>query len=105
MPYSAYSGLELLDSAVVVLDHELRIVYLNPAAESLFELAIRSTLGQTLEQAFPSGWQGVDALRQPRPSQQHQFHRARSEAAHPSYNELHLICNATRRSKRPTPPC
>ena len=23
MPYSAYSGLELLDSAVVVLDHEL----------------------------------------------------------------------------------
>ncbi len=95
MPYSAYSGLELLDSAVVVLDHELRIVYLNPAAESLFELAIRSTLGQTLEQAFPSGGKALMRSASRAHRNNTSFTEHDLKLLTPSYNELHLICNAT----------
>ena len=43
-----FSGLDLLSSAVVVLDNQELIRYMNPAAENLFAAAQRSWLGHPL---------------------------------------------------------
>ena len=47
---SGLSGLDLLSSAVVVLDARLLIRYLNPAAENLFAVSQRVWLGRPLAQ-------------------------------------------------------
>lgn len=43
-----FSGLDLLSSAVVLVNHELRIVHLNPSAENLFEVSLRRIIGKPL---------------------------------------------------------
>ncbi len=48
----AFSGLDLLASAVVLLDAELRIVYANPAAESMLEQSARALHGQSFIELF-----------------------------------------------------
>jgi two-component system nitrogen regulation sensor histidine kinase GlnL len=45
---SAFSGLDLLSSAVILLDGRLSIRYLNPAAENLFAVSERAWLGRPL---------------------------------------------------------
>jgi two-component system nitrogen regulation sensor histidine kinase GlnL len=54
---SALSGLDLLSSAVVLLDAELRIEYLNPAAENLFASSSLHLRGQPLHRVVgkPAG--------------------------------------------------
>jgi two-component system nitrogen regulation sensor histidine kinase GlnL len=54
---SAYPGLELLATAVLLLDPSLAVVYANPAAENLFELSRRQLVGQPTAALFtdPSG--------------------------------------------------
>ncbi len=44
-PESAAQLLETLNTAVLVLDHRLLLVYLNPAAENLFEISRRQITG------------------------------------------------------------
>jgi two-component system, NtrC family, nitrogen regulation sensor histidine kinase GlnL len=48
-----YSGLEFLSTPVVVLDGDFRVRYLNPSAESLFELNLKNCAGLKLTQALP----------------------------------------------------
>jgi len=43
------SGLDLLPTAVVLVDAQLSVQYLNPAAENLFEMSSKSVSGQPLE--------------------------------------------------------
>jgi len=45
---SAFAGLDLLSSAVILLDGELRVRYCNPAAENLFAMSLRNCLGKQL---------------------------------------------------------
>ncbi len=52
---SAFPGLDLLTTAVVVLDDSLRTVYLNPAAETLFELSQRNVGAQPFAELFADG--------------------------------------------------
>ena len=52
VPTAALAGLDLLATAVIVIDSERRIRYANPAAENLFELSNTAAVGQTLDQAF-----------------------------------------------------
>jgi two-component system nitrogen regulation sensor histidine kinase GlnL len=47
---SGFSGLDLLSSAVILLDGRLLIRHLNPAAENLFAVSQRNWLGQSLAQ-------------------------------------------------------
>jgi two-component system nitrogen regulation sensor histidine kinase GlnL len=47
-----YSGLELLATAVFVLDEKFRVVYINPAAENLFALSATHVAGLPLHQVF-----------------------------------------------------
>jgi two-component system nitrogen regulation sensor histidine kinase GlnL len=47
-PYTAFSGLDLLSSAVVLVDAGLVLRHLNPAAENLFAVSSRQVLGHPL---------------------------------------------------------
>ncbi len=49
-PASAFAGLDLLSSAVILLDAGLVIQYLNPAAENLFAISARHLLRRPLAQ-------------------------------------------------------
>jgi two-component system nitrogen regulation sensor histidine kinase GlnL len=51
---SGLAGLDLLSSAVILLDGELRIRHCNPAAENLFAVSQRTCLGQPLAQLLGS---------------------------------------------------
>ncbi|MGH8742686.1 MAG: nitrogen regulation protein NR(II) [Burkholderiales bacterium] len=53
-----FHGLELLATAVILLDEDLLMQYANPAAENLFELSTRNIEGRSLEQVFD----GADVL-------------------------------------------
>jgi two-component system nitrogen regulation sensor histidine kinase GlnL len=44
--YPSTSLLEVLNTAVLLLDDELNLIYLNPAAENLFEISRRQVIGQ-----------------------------------------------------------
>ncbi|HUL40351.1 MAG TPA: nitrogen regulation protein NR(II) [Burkholderiales bacterium] len=49
---AAFQGLELLAAAVILLDHDLLMIYANPAAENLFELSTRSMTRRSLSDIF-----------------------------------------------------
>ncbi len=48
-----YSGLDLLSTAVLILDQYLALLHANPAAESLFAFSQRNTLGHALQRLLP----------------------------------------------------
>ena len=50
-----FAGLDLLASAVIVLDTEGRINYVNPAAENMLESSQKALVGQTLARVFLNG--------------------------------------------------
>lgn len=49
---AALSGLELLATAVMLVDGKLTVRYVNPAAENLFEFSSASAVGNTLGRLF-----------------------------------------------------
>ena len=52
MAASAFSGLDLLATSVILVDDELRVIYANPAAEDLFSFSLKNVAGQPLTQLF-----------------------------------------------------
>jgi two-component system nitrogen regulation sensor histidine kinase GlnL len=59
----AYPGLELLATAVLLLNVRLDVCYANPAAENLFEMSRRQLLGNPARDLFgdvPSLFQAID---------------------------------------------
>ena len=56
----AQHGLEILATAVLLLDRDRSIVYANPAAENLFELSARHLVGHSPAQVFADA-AGLDA--------------------------------------------
>ena len=52
MSNASFVGLELLATAVVVVDRDLRVSYVNPAAESLLALSGRALRGQRFSELF-----------------------------------------------------
>lgn len=52
MTPAALSGLDLLATAVVLVDAGLAVRYLNPAAENLFEVSSKNVAGQALSELF-----------------------------------------------------
>ena len=47
--FHAFSGLDLLSSAVVLVDSRLIIRHVNPSAENLFAVSSRQLLGHALQ--------------------------------------------------------
>jgi two-component system nitrogen regulation sensor histidine kinase GlnL len=60
-PQSVYAGLDMLASAVVVIDAGGRTVFLNEPAEQLFEISPRSAIGMHFSRMFSNGNQ-IDML-------------------------------------------
>ncbi|MDB5803477.1 MAG: signal transduction histidine kinase, nitrogen specific [Betaproteobacteria bacterium] len=63
---SPYPGLDLLPSAILLLDVEFRINHANPAAEALFESSLRNLRGQPVDRQTQSEELGLlleEALR------------------------------------------
>lgn len=52
MTPAAFSGLELLAAAVVLVDQKLKVHYMNPSAENLFELNMKNVGGLALSALF-----------------------------------------------------
>ena len=59
-----YSGLELLSTAVLLLDESLHVTYANPAAETLFAQGRSHLLGVAFEEALPGNDDFVHRLSQ-----------------------------------------
>jgi two-component system nitrogen regulation sensor histidine kinase GlnL len=59
--FSPWTGLDLLASAVVVLDRDGRIRHLNPVAEQLLGVSVRAIAGQAFSRIFVDG-SAIDAL-------------------------------------------
>ena len=49
---NSFTGLEHLTTAVILLDQDLRVAYLNPSAENLFKLSKKHVAGTPLRQVF-----------------------------------------------------
>ncbi|HUV99463.1 MAG TPA: nitrogen regulation protein NR(II) [Gallionella sp.] len=64
MPDFPHLGLEHLATAVIVLDEESRIVYINPAAENLFDISDKNMHGLPLQQVFTHTEQLANAMQQ-----------------------------------------
>ena len=56
--------LEHLATAVILLDEQSRIAYLNPAAENLFALSSKNLIGHPLQHAFTQTEQLAVAMQQ-----------------------------------------
>ncbi len=94
MPDLIYPALEHLATAVIVLDEQSRITYLNPAAENLFALSGNNLIGCEIHQAFTHTGQLDIAMR-------HALDNNASYTEHDlmlgthAHSRLHLRCTAT----------
>jgi len=85
---------EHLATAVILLDGQLHITYLNPAAENLFTLSSKSLIGHPVQQVFTHTEQLAAAM-------QHAVANNASYIEHdltlgiPPHGKLHLRCTAT----------
>jgi two-component system nitrogen regulation sensor histidine kinase GlnL len=59
-----YSGLELLNTAVLMLDEGLNVTYANPAAETLFAQARKQMIGVPFDTALPNNEEFVQRIAQ-----------------------------------------
>jgi two-component system nitrogen regulation sensor histidine kinase GlnL len=59
-----YPGLELLSTAVLMLDERLLVTYANPAAESLFAHGRKHLIGAAIDRALPVAAGFTERLRQ-----------------------------------------
>ena len=94
MSNAAFPGLDLLGTAVVLLDAELRVVYVNPAAEHLLEAAARTLVRQRFPNLF-TGTVQFDAKLRHAIADNWGFWDQSLELERPASPPLHLNCLAT----------
>lgn len=61
---AVFPGLDALATAVMLLDEELAVSYVNPSAENLFALSRKALLGRRVQELFPDGAQLMGAISQ-----------------------------------------
>lgn len=94
MPDFPTLTLEYLSTAVVLLDGKLGIVYLNPAAENLFEIGSKNLQGLTVQQVFTHTEQLASAMQQAVLSHASYIEHDMTLGTH-AHGKLHLRCAAT----------
>lgn len=94
MPNSPALTLESLATAVLLLDAELRITYLNSAAESMFEIGSKNLQGLTVQQVFTHTEQLANAMQQAVFSHASYIEHDMILGTH-AHGKLHLRCAAT----------
>lgn len=88
-------SLEHLATAVVVLDEQARIAYLNPAAETLFGLSSKNLVGHPLQHVFTHTEQLASALQQALANQATYIEHDLTIGMHHQDGKLHLLCSVT----------
>jgi two-component system, NtrC family, nitrogen regulation sensor histidine kinase GlnL len=95
MPTSLLPSLEYLSTAIVLLDDESRIAYLNPAAEHLFGLSNTNLVGHPLQHAFTHTEQLFGAIQAALNSHASHIEHELALGTHASANKVHVSCTAT----------
>ena len=90
----AYVGLELLSTAILILDSELTVMYANPAAENLFAFSLRSIIAYPLQKALPGNAALYAMLEQVRKNNAG-FNENELILDLPGHASLHLACVAS----------
>ena len=94
MPDFSHLTLEHLATAVILLDEDSRVAYLNPAAEDLFDVSGKNLVGCPVQQVFTDTGQLANAMQ----------HAVRDDASYIEYDlalgthahgKLHLRCAVT----------
>lgn len=60
--HATYAGLDLLSTAVVIINRSFVLMYANPAAENLFAFSLKNAVGQPFARLFAVGHAGNRAL-------------------------------------------
>jgi len=91
MAAAALAGLDLLATAIVLVDRELTVRYANPAAENLFELSTRALVGHALVEIFAEDRVLSDAIEYAR-ANNCSYTEHDLELATAGRSKLHLSC-------------
>jgi two-component system, NtrC family, nitrogen regulation sensor histidine kinase GlnL len=89
-----YLTLEYLATAVILLDDESRIAYINPAAEHLFDISDKNLHGLPLQQVFTHTEQLASAMQQAVHNNASYIEHDLTLGTH-AHGKLHLRCAAT----------
>lgn len=87
--------LEHLTTAVILLDEESRVAYLNPAAENLFGLSKTNLLGHPLQHAFTHTEQLFSTIQSALANHASHIEHDLTLGTYTAANKLHLSCTAT----------
>jgi two-component system, NtrC family, nitrogen regulation sensor histidine kinase GlnL len=94
MPDFPFLTLEYLATAVILLDDESRIVYLNPAAENLFDVSGKNLMGHPVQQVFTHTEQLSSAMQQAALNNASYIEHDLTMGTH-AHGKLQLRCAAT----------
>jgi len=94
MPNSFLPTLEHLATAVMLLDDQSRVAYINPAAENLFALSSKNLIGHSVQHAFTHTEQLVSAMQQALTNNASYIEHDLTLGTH-AHGKLHLRCAAT----------
>lgn len=95
MPTATLPSLEHLATAVILLDDQSRIAFLNPAAEHLFGLSSTNLIGHPLQYAFAHTEQLFATIQLALSSNASHIEHEMTLGTHMSANKFHLSCTAT----------
>ncbi len=88
------SLLEVLNTAVLLLDSKLRLIYLNPAAENLFEISRRQVIKQSWPQIVHMGEAAIERM-QDALQAQHPFTERELEMTTVVDHQITVDCTVT----------
>ena len=94
MPDPIFPTLEHLSTAVILLDSQSRVAYINPAAENLFALSSKSLLGHPLQHAMTHTEQLTVAIQQALTNHASYIEHNLTLGTH-AHTRLQLRCTAT----------
>jgi len=101
MPTSPLPTLEHITTAVILLDDQSRIAFLNPAAEHLFGLSNTNLIGHPLQYAFTHTEQLFGTIQSALSSHASHIEHELVLGTHANANKLYLSCTATPLQLRP----
>lgn len=95
MPHTLLPTLEHLATAIILLDEETRVAYINPAAEHLFGLSSTHLIGHPLQHAMTHTTQLFTAIQSALTSNASHIEHELMLGTHALNHKLHLSCTAT----------
>ncbi len=94
MPEYSYLTLDHLATAIVLLDNDSHVIYLNPAAENLFSVSGKNLHGNTLQNIFADSEQLTNAMQRAINNNASYIEHDLTLVTH-EHNKLHLYCTVT----------